>query len=601
MKTLKLPYFFTLRDIQSIIRENNILPHYLLRRRILTLFILFTFIIENPLRSQVKSEYDQTTISGNPKYEKLFDFDGVNGKSPNNILIAGNRLFGTCPSGGKYDGGILFVINIDGANFQRSNLSNPYGSHPTSLVFSGDALYGATARGGDYDGGVLFKMGNYGYQIIHHFEVDYAGFHKGIQVHQNMIIGICTSLDTGFIFSINIEGYGYKKLASLDRFPKPELLVYGDYIYGISHGEEGIGGSPGYFYKIKNDGTEFDTLHYFDSMENGKFPVSNLVMADDTIFGTTREGGIYNYGTVYKISNDGSGFEIAGSYIPDDQYDYSGCDLNHLVLADTCLYAIDFSGGITNKGALSSLSYASGLTKIIEFKNDNDGLYPGEFVIYDNIVYGITQYGGEYGKGVIYKYNLGGILELPHESLKSIRLSIEPPEKISLKTIKQVEVENGIYINLDTTFSITPQIPFDHTWKVKSGSSFEIVNPVIEITGDCTFYLFLTTKEGCSYSDSVLVNVKQSTGIEMENIKESCIIYPNPSNGSFTISISSGYDKYSYELIDNSGRIVDNGNIFCSFDDCTLNIKLNTNISGFYTIVIKRKDYIIFRQSIIIL
>jgi uncharacterized repeat protein (TIGR03803 family) len=95
-------------------------------------------------------------------FTNLYNFTGTNdGSSPHGgLLLSGNTLYGSTPSGGAYTNGTLFSIHTDGTGFTNlysftggSDGSNPNGD----LILSGNVLYG-TANGGGSGSGTVFSF-----------------------------------------------------------------------------------------------------------------------------------------------------------------------------------------------------------------------------------------------------------------------------------------------------------------------------------------------------------------------------------------------------------------------------------------------------------
>lgn len=101
----------------------------------------------------------------------------------------------------------------------------------------------------------------------------------------------------------------------------------------------------------------YTILHHFDGA-NGWDPVGDLTASGTTLFGTTYWGGAgygnSGAGTVFKISLDGSGFTVLKRFIQNDR---AGSNPGaRLLLVDTMLYGTTSSGGISNRGTVFKLS-----------------------------------------------------------------------------------------------------------------------------------------------------------------------------------------------------------------------------------------------------
>jgi uncharacterized repeat protein (TIGR03803 family) len=85
------------------------------------------------------------------------------GRNPyGSLLLVGSKLYGTTANGGDNDMGTVFVINIDGNNYQRLYSFGAYGrdgSKPIdNVILANGWLYGMTTEGGAKGQGTIFKV-----------------------------------------------------------------------------------------------------------------------------------------------------------------------------------------------------------------------------------------------------------------------------------------------------------------------------------------------------------------------------------------------------------------------------------------------------------
>ncbi|REJ81721.1 MAG: T9SS C-terminal target domain-containing protein [Bacteroidetes bacterium] len=125
--------------------------------------------------------------------------------------------------------------------------------------------------------------------------------------------------------------------------------------------------------------------------------------AQTELWSTSKEGGSYNLGVIFKIKPDGSGF--------DKVYEFDGTigslPLGSLTLSSNgLLYGQTTSGGTFNNGVIFSLDPKTfDITKLHDF-NGNDGAWPtgNLFESPDGKLYGMTSSGGLYNNGVMFYY-----------------------------------------------------------------------------------------------------------------------------------------------------------------------------------------------------
>src|ERR1035441_6812738 len=89
--------------------------------------------------------------------------------------------------------------------------------------------------------------------------------------------------------------------------PRAGLILSGNTLYGTA--ETGGASDDGTVFAVNTDGTGFRTLHNFRFVygSEGVNPLAGLVLAGNTLYGTTFQGG-YSYGTVFMVNTDGTAF-----------------------------------------------------------------------------------------------------------------------------------------------------------------------------------------------------------------------------------------------------------------------------------------------------
>ena len=94
---------------------------------------------------------------------------------------------------------------------------------------------------------------------------------------------------------------------------------------GLLYGGTTDGGDSDYgtVFRIHPDGTGFESLHSFDSLIDGVGPYYPLVEGADGLLYGVNYGGEFNSGTVFRVGTDGS-FETVLSFPPDGPRSPSG-------------------------------------------------------------------------------------------------------------------------------------------------------------------------------------------------------------------------------------------------------------------------------------
>jgi len=291
---------------------------------------------------------------------------------------------------------------------------SPWGS----LIISGSTLYGMTYLGGDTNGGTIFKMqtDGSGFTLLHSFA---GGTADGKWPYGSLIISGSTLYgmtyyggdnDIGTIFKIQTDGTGFTLLhefiGGLDGSkPYGSLILSGSTLYGMTY----YGGDSGYgtVFKIQMDGTGYTQLHAFSSGTlDGATPGGDLIISGSTLYGMSRSGGDFDKGTIFKMQTDGSGFallhEFAGK--PDD----GGYPNGSLILSGSTLYGMTCYGGMDFGTVFKIQSDGSGFTLLHEFAGGaNDGAEPfGDLIVSGSTLFGMTYKGGDSDYGIIFSLPL---------------------------------------------------------------------------------------------------------------------------------------------------------------------------------------------------
>jgi uncharacterized repeat protein (TIGR03803 family) len=570
---------------------------YFLTRILRGIFLIAALIFCLPfieLTAQKKELNNATKGNDSFSFKKLFDFQSAtSGSSPTQLLKSGDILYGITSYGGPGSNGILYKIKTDGSEFAAFGLVF---YKPHSLTLSDSVLYGSS-NATYYEDSYLYRVNvnGTGYRKIYVFGDDDAPRYE-IMYAGGMIYGVKYGYwnGTSYLFKIRPDGTGFNKFGSVGDNPYGKLIFSEDYLYGTTDGPFGFDATLlGTVYKIKTDGTGFVELHRFTDVSTGDSQLAPVILVGSTLYGATLYGGLYGSGLIFRINTDGTDFEILHNFTSED----GSSVWSKLVSSGNVIYGAAYYGGIYSYGTLFKMNLdGSGFQKLYDFQG-NDGSHPVDMIMSGDTIFGITAGGGLNNDGVIFSYIVD---KGTPDIIKTIKLSIKSPVPITLNTKDNMVVESGKSIDLDTTFSVTGNIQYTYTWKVKTSTGYDIINKTAKITSDSTFYLFVTTSQGCSFLDSIVVKVKSATGIKEVEPGDGIYIYPNPNDGNFQINIRSGYGDCSYEIFNISGAKITAGNIYCPADDCIYNIRLTEVKPGAYTLVIRKGNTLLSKQKFII-
>ncbi len=314
----------------------------------------------------------------------------VDGETPMASLIQGTdgAFYGTAEMGGNAFG-TVFKLNGDGSGFTAlHNFSNTGGDGitPMSALVQGSdgTLYGSTILGG-YAGttgaGTVFKLkpDGSGYTIVLNLPVGpFAGGTEGNSV--NVILG-----NDGVLYGTTEFNGG----------------IYADVYY-----------DGGEVFKVNTDGSGFMVLHTFATpYGDGAQPVAALVQASDgMLYGTTEQGTAgYNYGTVFKLNTNGSGYQVIYTFSPASD---GGLPFASLIQGtDGMLYGTTTQYGTNGYGTAFKLdTNGNNFTVIHTFGAGTDGEEPQAALVQgkDGFLYGTTYYGGTNQQGMVFKVSTDG-------------------------------------------------------------------------------------------------------------------------------------------------------------------------------------------------
>jgi uncharacterized repeat protein (TIGR03803 family) len=165
------------------------------------------------------------------------------------------------------------------------------------------------------------------------------------------------------------------------------------------------------------DGT-LAVLHAFTGGTDAAAPYAALVRGrDGNFYGTTRDGGPLNFGTVFRVSPAGA---YAGLYQFAGGYD-GGHPLAALALGtDGDLYGTTSITGAFNAGTAFRITSQGRLTILHAFRGTDgtgrDGSYPQAALLQaaDGNFYGTTYAGGTFGHGTIFRMTADGAVTILH-------------------------------------------------------------------------------------------------------------------------------------------------------------------------------------------
>ncbi len=190
--------------------------------------------------------------------------------------------------------------------------------------------------------------------------------------------------------------HGYKTVFAFNgadgSSPNGPLIAVKDNLYGTtsSGGNWSTGGGTAFV--VSTAGKE-RVLHSFGRGTDGKLPVENLTLLNDTLYGTTSYGGDFDGGAVFSVSLAGSE-HVLHSFGKGKDGKLPGVGLTAF---NGTLYGMTAQGGKYDGGTIYSITAAGKEAVVYNFPRAygvNFGGSAGALTLLHGIFYGATVWGG---------------------------------------------------------------------------------------------------------------------------------------------------------------------------------------------------------------
>jgi uncharacterized repeat protein (TIGR03803 family) len=334
-----------------------------------------------------------TVFAVNPDgsgFTNLHEFNGEDGFMPVSLILSDGTLYGVTAYGCAAHGGTVFSLRPDGTGFTnlyffsaRENLTNADGANPSiGLIVSGNTLYGLAGGGG-------------------------AGF--------------------GTVFAVNTDGTGFTNLHSFigggdGAYPRGQLLLVGGNLYGTT--ENGGATDTGTVFALATNGANYRIVHEFTGTtdDRGAVPQSGLVCAGDTLFGVTCDYDSRTIGTVFKVATNGAGFTVLHSFGAAPFYGNTNSDgafpFAGLILAGDTLYGTTHERGNFGVGTVFAVkTNGTAFTNLHQFsqpwsdssfssKNYDGASVRSSLLLVGSDLFGTAPDGGVEGSGTVFRFSL---------------------------------------------------------------------------------------------------------------------------------------------------------------------------------------------------
>jgi uncharacterized repeat protein (TIGR03803 family) len=316
------------------------------------------------------------------------------------LTLIGNTLFGTTHYGGHFGmfgstAGTVFSIKTDGTEYQLI-FSFPFGG--------GGAQSGYPQGTFVISGGVLYGTG---YEYISAY--DYYG-----SIFSAPLDGMSQFLNNWFDFQ-----------PMLGDGSQPDGVIQSEnLLYGVTR----LGGVCGQGTVYMYDGSIITNLYCF-SGDDGATPNGGLILSTNGIlYGVTHSGGNSGNGIVYALNSFDRNFRIlhhfAGSTNGEGANPQAG-----LILAGNTLLGTTFAGGTSGTGTVFSVRIdGTGFTTVHSFTGGSEGANPSAaLVLSGNTLYGTTLHGGSAGSGTVFSVTIDGRVLTPYTASAALTGHFQPP------------------------------------------------------------------------------------------------------------------------------------------------------------------------------
>jgi uncharacterized repeat protein (TIGR03803 family) len=257
----------------------------------------------------------------------LYSFAGGNdGADPIADLTfdASGNLYGTTSQGGANGNGTVFELKAKGGNWTEAVLyafrAGTDGSDPVGGVSFDSAgnLYGTTAGGGAYGYGIVFQLvaaSGWSESILHNFQdgndggVPYAGL---VSDKAGNFYGAATeggSNGGGTVFELTSSkgSWTFNVIYSVPGWgisgTYRDIVIDGSgNLYATTHCDGSYNAGTVYELTPSGGNWNYNQLYTFTGGTDGLYSVSNLVLSNGKLYGTTLYGGANNYGVIYEVT-----------------------------------------------------------------------------------------------------------------------------------------------------------------------------------------------------------------------------------------------------------------------------------------------------------
>jgi uncharacterized repeat protein (TIGR03803 family) len=302
------------------------------------------------------------------------------------------------------------------------NFGGPLGSNAHGdLTPSHGILYGMAQIGGVHGYGTIFSVDSTGagYRDLYNFDgtLGAYGVIGSLLIHGSTMYGMasqggggtgayCPS-GCGCVFSVDTDGTNYKELLAFNGinggFAWGNLTLLGSKLFGLSIAG-GTNNTAGCGFTIDTSGHNYKDILDFNQT-NGAAPEGSFTMIGDKLYGMAAAGGAHSDGCIFSLDTNGNAYK--------DLHDFNGTDGNgpggSLLLAGGKFYGLTIGGGTHDSGVIFSIDTNGSNYKKLYDLDRSTGAYPrGTLCVSGSKLYGLADLGGASDSGAIFSIDTNG-------------------------------------------------------------------------------------------------------------------------------------------------------------------------------------------------
>lgn len=377
-------------------------------------------------------------------FQVLYHFNFSDSMAPfpqGQLLLSGTNLYGTTEGGGDYQDGSIYRISTNGMDFKtirsftamnETAFTNADGAMPMAgLVLWSNQLFGTTYEGGSGTRGTVFGVNTdgTGFAVLNNFNgANGKAPYVGLTLADGVLYGATAAggiSNKGAIFSVNPDGSNFLLVKSF--LPTEGILLMGrlatdgQTLYGTTY--EGGVSNRGTIYSLGTNGGGFQVLKTF-AAGDGTQPRYSMVLAGNTLYGVTDGNSINSNSIVFRMNTDGTGYAVIKRFSEPDPVTSTNRDGSYIcggmvmwngILYGTTRWGGDYANGVIFKvnpdgsgfAVLKHFAAATGINSGLDASLNPDGMYPlGDLMVANGVLYGTTQYGGNYGAGTLFSLTI---------------------------------------------------------------------------------------------------------------------------------------------------------------------------------------------------